>query len=80
MVILAFWDKRFAEFTTFDETPVRLVLLAPLKGGNVRTKERLWSLSIGHKMHFSDFFCHQYLHMSNFFCTFALGFDSCRTS
>ena len=21
MVILAFWDKRFAEFTTFDETP-----------------------------------------------------------
>ena len=24
----------------FDEVPVRLVLLAPFKGGNVRTKER----------------------------------------
>ena len=29
----------------FDEIPVRLVLLAPYKGGNVRTKEREGNLS-----------------------------------
>ena len=29
----------------FDEVPVRLVLLAPFKGGNVRTKERWRDLS-----------------------------------
>ena len=29
----------------FDEVPVRLVLLAPFKGGNVRTKERWGDLS-----------------------------------
>ena len=29
----------------FDEIPVRLVLLAPFKGGNVRTKEREGDLS-----------------------------------